>query len=579
MSSCQRDEFDNMDPTTVDTNDPQIVVVGNVVGKITNENGVPIEDALVLFAGDTRTTNELGLFEFIDIDFDEQGSQIVVRKDGFFDGSRRVYPEVGEKTVVQIQMITETLRGTINTTNGGAVDFGGGSNISLPEGVYQKESGGTYTGEVQVLGQWLDPSQPSTYLQMPGDLTGVDTEGETMALASYGMIKVELTDNAGNALQLPEGTTSTIELPVPEELQGNAPSTIPLWHFNEESGIWEEEGAATLQNGVYVGEVSHFSFWNCDVPFPLITLEGFVTADGSPLEDTQIKITFVANGTCSYGWTGQRGYFNGKVPKDEELLIHLLDPCGEPFHTESIGPFSEDEIIVVDIEPLEEDLITVSGNVVDCDGQPVTDGYVVVWLGASQFVLSLEDGEPFEFIIPYCDASTVTIHAVDLVNELASEPLELPVESNISAGTITSCSEIQSPGLYIDYNGKNWDMGKDSLIGYSYEVDTLIMQTGTRIILNLYMIDWTIFDVNLNNYVLHATFDYMDGEATGEYTARYVSQGFEVLEEGCQIQYLNLPEGMFIRFIDIGENIIVTDDSLYPGAVDEVTMDLYVQPF
>ena len=48
------------------------------------------------------------------------------------------------------------------------------------------------------------------------------------------------------------------------------PATFPLYHLNETTGRWTQEGTATLQTDpatgakYYEGTVSHFSTWNAD---------------------------------------------------------------------------------------------------------------------------------------------------------------------------------------------------------------------------------------------------------------------------------------------------------------------------
>jgi hypothetical protein len=86
------------------------------------------------------------------------------------------------------------------------------------------------------------------------------------------MTKVEMKDNAGNALQLKDGKEAQLTFPIPESLKDKTPNQIPLWSFNESTGLWEEEGIATLQNGVYVGTVKHFSWVNLDWPETRVTV-------------------------------------------------------------------------------------------------------------------------------------------------------------------------------------------------------------------------------------------------------------------------------------------------------------------
>jgi hypothetical protein len=60
-------------------------------------------------------------------------------------------------------------------------------------------------------------------------------------------------------------------------MENNPPATIPLWHFDEEKGIWVEEGIAIRQGNGYIGTVKHFSWVNLDLPAGHITIKGKIT--------------------------------------------------------------------------------------------------------------------------------------------------------------------------------------------------------------------------------------------------------------------------------------------------------------
>jgi hypothetical protein len=52
--------------------------------------------------------------------------------------------------------------------------------------------------------------------------------------------------------------------------------------------VFLKEGSATKTGSNYVGKVSHFSFWNCDAPFPVVEFEAsFVDQAGAPLQNYQ----------------------------------------------------------------------------------------------------------------------------------------------------------------------------------------------------------------------------------------------------------------------------------------------------
>lgn len=90
------------------------------------------------------------------------------------------------------------------------------------------------------------------------------------------MVGAELFDDTKQALQIASGYTAQITFPIPGPLAATAPANIPLWYFDETNGMWKEQGNAQVQGGNYVGNVSHFSFWNCDYPATLVQLEAIV---------------------------------------------------------------------------------------------------------------------------------------------------------------------------------------------------------------------------------------------------------------------------------------------------------------
>ena len=68
---------------------------GSVIGFVYDDNGDPIRDARVVTYNAESKTNEHGVFEFVNIDMDHHGSYFRVLKDGYIDGSDKVFPTTG----------------------------------------------------------------------------------------------------------------------------------------------------------------------------------------------------------------------------------------------------------------------------------------------------------------------------------------------------------------------------------------------------------------------------------------------------------------------------------------------------
>ncbi|MER3463504.1 MAG: hypothetical protein C4329_02890, partial [Chitinophagaceae bacterium] len=62
---------------------------------------------------------------------------------------------------------------------------------------------------------------------------------------------------------------------------------------DETSGIWKEESTATKQGNVYVGDVKHFSFWNCYVSANAVILSMTLknATDSTPLVYAHVRLT------------------------------------------------------------------------------------------------------------------------------------------------------------------------------------------------------------------------------------------------------------------------------------------------
>lgn len=146
-------------------------------------------------------------------------------------------------------------------------------------------TGEEYTSYLYTNMTYLNPDNENFADMMPGgDLAAVRSQengGEQVQLISYGMTKVDLKGNNGEKLQLADGKPATLTFPVPEKFENNTPDEIPLWSFNEQTGLWEEEGVAKYDASLnaYVGTVKHFSWVNLDYPESRATLKVTVKND------------------------------------------------------------------------------------------------------------------------------------------------------------------------------------------------------------------------------------------------------------------------------------------------------------
>ncbi len=457
MVSCNKDRLPGDGEQNEDTPSnfhenfgPQIT--RSFIGNIIDTNNNPIENATISIGSTEVQTDAQGVFMIDDAQVNERFAYIKAEKSGYIHGSRSVMPTSGINKVT-IMLLKESVAGSTSSGTAKTIAIANGASVSL-EGDYIKEDGTAYSGDLDVILHHLDPTDANVNLQMPGMLYAENENNEERMLQTLGMLAVELRGTSGEDLNLAEGSSAEIKIPVDPSILSMAPSTIPLWYFDEDKGYWIEEGQATLIGSNYIGTVTHFSFWNCDIPAEAINLcVTVINEDETAFANTKVTITSSTYGTRS-GYTNELGEVCGLVPSGETLEINVydFDICGSNvIYTAAIGPYTSDDALTVTITE-SSDIIqeTVSGTFADCDENLITNGYVVITYGDQQFYDTVTDGV-FEINMLRCSASdSFSIEAIDYDNLQTSGAINYTFNTpQTHLGTLLSCNTITE---FIQYN-------------------------------------------------------------------------------------------------------------------------------
>ena len=236
-----------------------------ISGKIYDENGNVLSEATVLSGDNQATTDSSGHFDINVNTIIGNRHVLRIQKDGYFD---RIYSKMVSDTMdYPIQLIKKEPSDFVSfgkfKSEEGATVMVNGASVTIPKSGLVKRDGNDYNGMVNITVVYLSPSK-NIYPLMPGsDLMALAANGDTTPLISYGMINVEMTDETGDMLQLKNGCEALLKYPAPEGFTVH--DTIPLWYFNEENGLWVEDGYSVKHGDEYVGSVRHFTWWNCDI--------------------------------------------------------------------------------------------------------------------------------------------------------------------------------------------------------------------------------------------------------------------------------------------------------------------------
>jgi hypothetical protein len=473
IAGCQREIDTPGAGTTGSGVNDNITVVAGVRGMVIDENNNPVSGATVTSGSASTTTDRYGVFRFNNINLSKENGYVKVVKPGYFTGTRTFVSTAGRIHNVRIRLLPKTNTGTFNGATGGTVTLSTGGKLVMSANAVTNATGTSYSGVVNVAMVWIDPTAPNLQEIVPGDLRGITTSGQERGLETYGMLGIEMTDPGGQILKIASGKTAELTFPIPATLSGTAPATIDLWNFDEVKGRWIQEGTATKTGNNYIAQVSHFSFWNCDAPFPLINLCMTIVNAGNnqPLNNVQVRIKRI-NGSYASGWTDSVGNLCGKVPKNEALILQVMDQCNSVAHSQNIGPFSGDANLgTISVTLPTTNTLTITGTLTNCANANVTNGAMTFYIsGAFSYTVPVTNGS-FSLTIVRCSGGTVnfSLFGVDYAALQQSAPYNgTGTTGIINVGTIQACgtSSAQYAQYIIDGNPYNFAAPPDQFICY-----------------------------------------------------------------------------------------------------------------
>lgn len=546
ISSCQR--HDMLQPLSTDPLGPVndlIQVTANVTGVVLDENNTPLAGATVTSGAATTTTNNLGIFYLGNISLSKSNGSVIVTKAGYYKGVRSFKTTAGKNHQVKIQLMQRVLSGTLNSVTGGNISSNGTATINFPANAFVTNTGAAYSGTVKVYSRWIDPAATNLPAVMPGDLRGLRTNNTEDLLRTYGMIGAELEDGAGNILSLAPGKKAAITIPIPAAQLSTAPDTIVLFHFDNATARWKEEGTAVKVGSAYQAQVNKFSFWNgagCTHIFTLLSYTLINAANNTPFAGVTTSVRVLANGDKAYGVTNDDGFVSGYVFKDQPLVLEVYGgECPTPIYSQNIGPFSSSiNLGNINVSLPASKYITFSGKIVNCNAAPVTNGYISLLAngGNHGFATPNATGN-FSFSILNCTGNNLNYSYYVVDNAAAQQSSILTGTSTpagVNLGTITACGSVASAGD-IFVSGSVTTGGLNQIGCYwKNGIFTAISNGNTNIAANsIYVSGNDVylageeFNVNTNNYVAkfwkNGTETTLSNATSSHSTAVFVSGG------------------------------------------------------
>ncbi|QPK62814.1 hypothetical protein IVG45_18580 [Methylomonas sp. LL1] len=308
----------NVDFCPTDASNSCVTVNGRVKG-----NGAVLSGVNIKIGTDTNNkttvTDSLGTFSATGLGSAQAAHDnlndflpVEVSASGYSSGYAKVVLEKGKaeySVAIDLQPVSDNFTTDDNLNNGVEINKQGAAvgqltipDSSLPDGV--TEVTGTVT--------YLDPTTDDIQSAPGGDLlalpAGVDPNTATpVPLESFGMMEFDLKDQNGNPIHELGGTAEVCMKATPGL---NAGDTIPLWYYDEATGLWKEQGQGTVadKNGqlMICGNVTHFTWWNYDQPINTHSCFKFDVRDETTGNRLSGNIDWQAEGVTYSGTSPER---------------------------------------------------------------------------------------------------------------------------------------------------------------------------------------------------------------------------------------------------------------------------------
>ncbi|GEM_PF-6152697 len=343
-----------------------------VFGEVMDENGFPVAGAVVTSGSQTTTTDQNGYFELGNATVQTNRALVTGAKTGYISTSKTP-PVSNGFAQTQITLMTDAVY-EVSASSGTTAELSDGGTVRLPaNGILQ--NGQVYSGTVEIHARHIDPSSDGFFNRFPGDFSATQTDGSSTTLYSYGVLGVTLTDPSGTPLTLAAGDSAILSWPIAADQLASAPATIPLWYYNESSGLWIEEGFAQSDGAEYIGKVGHFSWHNADNGNHPALIFGRVLCDSTPLAGVPVQV----GQTIVY--TDARGVFKTNVPSGLGDITVTVAPNGMNLqsNTDVVHAPASNQDYGADLQVT--DCTTITGTLVACNGQAETGIIRASWTG------------------------------------------------------------------------------------------------------------------------------------------------------------------------------------------------------
>ena len=397
LTGCYKDiDETNIVNTTIPG--PEIVeeFSGNLTVTVEDLGGSIVQDVTVFVYDQELTTNKYGIAHFENIPLDRSGTVVQAYRAGFLFGTATFNPIGGDNYLTMKVLPIQNLA-VFNSNDNVTISVDGGGKVDVSSGSFEYKDGTAYSGEVEMM-KYLINEEDNDYLDvLIGDHTGLAKNGTLKALEIYSAVAVFAYDLEGVELQLREGKTIRIELPLNPDYADLVSDQSKAWNFSQAKSTWLEEEVAYRDGSTLWGEVSQLGFWSYAKPYNYVN----ITAELKGEEDealSHLSVSFYNNSIVASGVTDGDGKVYLKIPHDREITMSVShSACADPIFEKVIPAQLDDHILEPQIISI-QNLGRIIGNL-NCQMDPVPNGMVICRTPNGSYQYTADENGDFDILL------------------------------------------------------------------------------------------------------------------------------------------------------------------------------------
>ncbi len=451
-------------------------VITNIRGIVVDENNAAVSGATVKAGNFTTSTDATGVFNFKNVEVDNANGYVRVEKTGFLVSGKSFLPSSGRTQEVRLMLNSFTFARNYNIISPTSIGATNGEKLTWTGSALQTQAGAAYTGVASPVFVAYTGADYKSLTMMAGDARGIDINGNEKVIFPYNIVSALLNSNSGQALKLAAGSTVSVETPIQGFMQAGAPSTIPLWVFNDTTGRWIQQGTATRTADKYVFTINRFGHWACAVPYDGIRLTGSIKSQLSSdaITSTVFKVAFPNTVNFIGGVTDSSGYFDLMVPVNKALRLLIYDHCSYDMVGWNVGPYANNSSAgTLTTNGIPSSIYNYKATVKNCSGGLVTNGTVFFFAGSYEYYsVPIVNGQ-CSFSTLACTPYSIRYYAIDYTTGLKS-----PVTSFSPPGTVGGVFNLPDINTCATYTGEFVNMTIEGN-NYSFVNPTDSITSGT----------------------------------------------------------------------------------------------------